>query len=186
MAFVVIYDASVLHPAPLRDLLVRAAEAGLVRARWTEEILDECFRSILARRTDLSAERLQRTRALMIEAVPGCLVTGYEGLVPNLELPDPDDRHVLAAAIRAHAQVIVTANLRDFPEEALEPFDIEARSPDDFVRNLIDLDPSVMARILRQQTGDLQAPPTSVDDVIRALEQAGLRDSAPVLGRLLE
>lgn len=184
MAFIVVYDASVLHPAPLRDLLVRVAEAGLVRARWTDEILDECFRSILERRTDLSAERLARTRALMIEAVPDCLVIGYEGLIPNLDLPDPDDRHVLAAAIRAHAQVIVTANLQDFPREAVEPFDIEARGPDKFVKNLIDLDPGTVSRVLRDQAADLRAPPRSVEEVVDALQEAGLKESAPELRRL--
>lgn len=101
MAFVVIYDACVLYPAPLRDLLVRLASTGIVRARWSELILDECFRSILAQRPDLKPESLRRTRELMKEAVPDCIVTGFEPLVNGLELPDPDDRHVLAAAIRA-------------------------------------------------------------------------------------
>jgi hypothetical protein len=121
----------------------------------------------------------------MIEAVPDCLVTGYEPLIRNLDLPDPDDRHVLAAAIRGHAQVIVTANLKHFPPEALDPFDIEARGPDEFVRNLIDLDPAAVGRVIIDQAADLQAPARSVEEVVDALEEAGLRESAAELRRLL-
>src|SRR6188474_3082006 len=121
MAFVVVYDACVLYPAPLRDLLIRIARTGVVRARWTEAILDECFRNILDHRPDLSPEKLARTRAAMNAAIPDVLVTGYESLVPAVELPDSNDRHVVAAAIRSGAQAIVTMNLRDFPGEKLKP-----------------------------------------------------------------
>ena len=130
MAFVVVYDACVLYPAPLRDLLLRLAANGLVRARWTEQILDECFRNILINRPDLNEASLQRTRDLMNRAIPDVLVTGFEGLIAGLDLPDLDDRHVLAAAIRSGAQVIVTANLDDFPTEKLSPYAIEAQHPD--------------------------------------------------------
>ena len=92
MAFVVIYDACVLYPAPLRDLLVRVAQAGVVRARWTTEILDECFRSILKQRPELQPQALVRTRELMTQAVADCMVEGYEPLIAGLTLPDPDDR----------------------------------------------------------------------------------------------
>jgi predicted nucleic acid-binding protein len=119
VAFVVIYDACVLYPAHLRDLLVRIANTGIVRARWSERILDECFRSIKENRADLSDAALARTRALMCEAVPDCLVTGHEHLVEGLDLPDSDDRHVLAAGIRANAQALVTFNLKDFPDHVL-------------------------------------------------------------------
>src|SRR5688572_6989324 len=139
MAFTVIYDACVLYPAPLRDLLIRIGSKGLVHARWSDQILDESFRNILANRPDLSPAALDRTRDLMNRALRDVRVTGYEGLIDGLTLPDPDDRHVLAAAIRAGAQVIVTANLDDFPEPALTPFAVEAVHPDDFVTHQIDL-----------------------------------------------
>lgn len=106
MAFVVLYDACVLYPAPLRDLLLRIATTGIVRARWSEAILDECFRSIAAQRPEIPPEALARTRVLMNRAAPDCLVTGYEHLIEGLDLPDLDDRHVLAAAIRANAQAM--------------------------------------------------------------------------------
>lgn len=184
-ALVVVYDASVLHPAPLRDLLIRVAAAGLVRARWTDEILDECFRSILQRRPDLSPQRLARTRALMVEAVPDCLISGYEALIPDLDLPDPDDRHVLAAAIHGGAQAIITANLGDFPPAALEPFDIKAQGPDSFVRDLIDLDADLVGRVIREQAADLQDPPRSAHHVVDALTATGLEEVTAELHALL-
>ncbi len=127
-----VYDANILYPAPLRDLFIRLAQAGLVRAKWTETIHDEWVRNVLKDNPRVSVERLARTRTLMNEAVRNCLVTGYEELISSLSLPDPDDRHVLAAAIRARADVIVTFNLSDFPVETLAGFNIEARHPDDF------------------------------------------------------
>lgn len=133
MAFVVIYDACVLYPPALRDFLFRLTRCGVVRARWSEPILDETVAAIVRDRPDLDAQKLARTKELMAKVVPDCLVTGFESLISSLSLPDPNDRHVLAAAIRAHAQTIVTANLRDFPPDVLAPFDIGARHPDDFV-----------------------------------------------------
>src|SRR5215216_5270617 len=100
MAFIVVYDACVLYPASVRDLLIRIANTGVVRARWSDRILDECFRNIAANQSHIPTAALELTRHLMTEAVPDCLVEGYEDLEPGLDLPDPDDRHVLAAAIR--------------------------------------------------------------------------------------
>lgn len=94
-----IYDANVLYPAPLRDLLVPLAHAGFVRARWTDAIHDEWIRNVCATNPGLVRERLERTRRLMNEAVRDCLVTGYEHLIDTLTLPDAEDRHVLAAAM---------------------------------------------------------------------------------------
>lgn len=105
---VVVYDASVLHPPDVRDLLIRLGVAGLVRPRWTEQILDEMVASILARRPDLDPARLHRTRTLMCQAVPDCVVRGHERLINRVNLPDPGDRHVLAAALHCGAELIVT------------------------------------------------------------------------------
>jgi predicted nucleic acid-binding protein len=119
MPLTVVFAACVLYPAPLRDLLMHLAVTDVVRARWTESIHDEWIRSVLADRPDLTREQLERTRSLMNTHVRDALVEGYESLIPGLTLPDPEDRHVLAAAIRAGASVIVTFNLRDFPADAL-------------------------------------------------------------------
>ncbi|MCD2157974.1 PIN domain-containing protein [Rhodococcus cerastii] len=127
MTFAVLYDANVLYPNVLRDVLIRFAQTGLVHARWTDRILDETFRNLGQDRPDIPSVKPDKLRELMNAAVPDCLVTGYEKLISALALPDVDDRHVLAAAIRAGAQVIVTANLRDFPDSELEQFGVEAK-----------------------------------------------------------
>lgn len=152
-SFVAVYDACVLYPAPLRDLLLRLALTDLFRARWTERIHEEWMRSVLKDRSDLSAQQIQRTRELMDLSVPDCLVTGYEGLIENLDLPDPNDRHVLAAAIRCQAGVIVTYNLKDFPQAALAGHGMEAQHPDDFVSHLHDLAPGSVCRSSRPARG---------------------------------
>jgi predicted nucleic acid-binding protein len=102
MAFTVVYDANVLYPNTLRDLLIRIAQSGTVQARWTNAILDE-MAALRRNRPDIQAEKIQRLRELMNKAVRDCLVSGYEPLIEGLKLPDPDDRHVLAAAIKAGA-----------------------------------------------------------------------------------
>jgi predicted nucleic acid-binding protein len=121
MAFVVVYDANVLYGNTLRDLLIRIAMTGRVQAKWTNQILDEMQRNLGANRPDIPPEKLGNLRRLMNSAVRDCLIEDYETLIEGLKLPDPDDRHVLAAAIRAGAQVIVTSNLKDFPAEDMLP-----------------------------------------------------------------
>jgi predicted nucleic acid-binding protein len=180
-SFVVVYDACVLYPFHLRDLLVRLAMSGLFQAKWTDAILDECFGSLRRDRSDLDPVRLDHTRQLMCTVVRDCLVTGYEPLVQGLELPDPDDRHVLAAAIRSNAQVIVTWNLKDFPASVLEAFAIEAQSPDRFVRHLIDLAPARVAQVLTEQASALEAPPISFEDLLRLLRRDGLTTAMAAL-----
>lgn len=120
---VALLDANVLYPARLRDLLIRLAINGLYQARWSEQILDECFDNLLENRPDLTQEQLARTRRLMTTALPDASVTGYEDRIAGLDLPDPDDRHVLAAAVTAGASLLVTYNLDDFPAERRSPRD---------------------------------------------------------------
>lgn len=136
MGVVALYDANVLYPNTLRDVLIRVAIAGLVRARWTDAVLDEVFQHLLENRPDLDPVRLDRTRMLMNTAIRDVLVEGYEPRVGPLKLPDPDDRHVLAAAIQAKASVIVTSNTKDFPHSVLDRYGILAQSPDAFLLGL--------------------------------------------------
>lgn len=133
MPSVALLDACVLYPAPLRDLLVHLASAGPFQARWTDRIHEEWIKAVLTTRPEL-ADKLRRTRFLMDTAIDGCLVADYEPLVADLDLPDPDDRHVLAAAIKGGAGVIVTYDLWDFPADGLAPHGIAAQHPDPFVR----------------------------------------------------
>ena len=169
-----IYDANVLYPAPLRDLLIRLAQAGLVRAKWTERIHDEWIRNVLANNPNLAADRLARTRTLMNEAVRDCLVDGYEELIDSVTLPDPDDRHVLAAAICAGAEVIVTYNLADFPGDILSRFDVEAEHPDDFLASLLDMAPGAVCSALKRQRESLRNPPKTAQELLETLESQGL------------
>lgn len=143
--YTVIYDACVLYPAPLRDLLIQLATANLFRAKWTNEIHEEWIRSVLKDRSDLTIEQLERARRLMDTAVLDCLVTGYEPLIQAIDLPDKDDRHVVAAAIHARADAVVTYNLKDFPSKILERYNLEAIHPDEFINYQIDLDESAGA-----------------------------------------
>jgi hypothetical protein len=177
MAFTVVYDACVLYPAPLRDFLLRLAQTGAFRARCTQVILDEVFRNIQLNRPDLSADRLARTRSLMVAAVPDFITEGWEGLVTGLSLPDVDDRHVLAAAIRAGAQAIVTFNLRDFPSSSLGIYGVEAVHPDEFVYDVLDIAPAAVLKTLDAQSAGLRNPPASVMDVLAALQNNGLHRS---------
>jgi predicted nucleic acid-binding protein len=174
MSFIVIYDACVLYPAPLRDLLIRLAQAGVVRARWTEQILDEVFRNVAMNRPDLQPARLSNTRELMKRAIPDCMVTGHERLIAGLELPDRDDRHVLAAAIVAGAQTIVTANLKDFPDRLLKPHGVQALSPDEFVLDLIDLAPAAVIQSVSEQARALKNPPQTLSGLLDTLRRNGL------------
>jgi predicted nucleic acid-binding protein len=179
--FTVVYDANVLYPAPLRDLLLETARAGEFRARYSAEILDEVFDSLVANHPGLEPARLRRTRALMEEAIPDVLITGHLGLVDALELPDPNDRHVLAAAIRAGADVIVTSNVKDFPAEVLAAYGIEAQHPDVFLAHLTSLRPGVVLGALERISQRLRKPPQSVPDLVATLERAGCVQTAVAL-----
>jgi predicted nucleic acid-binding protein len=183
MAFVAVYDANVLYPSTLRDVLIRVAMTGLVQAKWTDRILDEVFNSIKANRPDLDPPKLARTRRLMTTAVRDSMVTGYEPLVEALKLPDPDDRHILAAAIRARAQLIVTFNLRDFPADELAAWDVEAKHPDDFLVDQFHLDAIKVHQAVQTVADAWSSPPGTVDDVLDRLEGSGLVQAAAVLRR---
>lgn len=186
MSFTAVYDANVLYPASLRDLLIRLGQTGLYRARWTDTILDEVMSNLLAKRSDLDASRLARTRRLMCDAVADCIVEGYESLIAGIELPDPDDRHVLAAAIRCHAQVIVTTNIVDFPEHELCRYGIEAQTPDQFVLHLVDLAPATVASIVQQQADALRRPSHTFDEILDRLIHVGLKRSVAALREHLQ
>jgi hypothetical protein len=143
-------DANVLHPMVLCDLLIRLAQRGLYRALWTREILAEVVATVLRRRPDLSAELLQKRTAAMQAALQDATIEGYEALVPSLpELGA--DAHVAAAALFGQADVIVTSNIRDFPEHVLDRYGIAALLPDDFLGLQWWVDPAAVAETLVQQ-----------------------------------
>lgn len=170
--YTALFDACVLYPFQLRDLLLHLSRTDLFRAKWTNDIHDEWIRSLVKNGGDL--KKLERTRRLMDQAVPDCLVTGYERLIDSLTLPDRNDRHVLAAAIKADADVIVTTNLRHFPQAILAKFDIEAQHPDDFVVCQLDLDEAEVLAAVKRQRAALRKPPLSIDEFLRSLERVQL------------
>lgn len=172
--FTAIYDACVLYPAPLRDFLMWLGLSGRFRARWSAQIHDEWKRNVLKNRPDLTIDQLDRTSGLMDLAIPDALVSGFEPLVGGLTLPDPNDRHVLAAAIRCHASVIVTFNEKDFPAEVLATFGLEAQHPDVFIENLFDLDPAAVVAAAQRQRQQLRNPPLDVDRYLDVMLRQGL------------
>jgi predicted nucleic acid-binding protein len=177
---VVLYDACVLYPFYLRDLLVRIGMTDLVQAKWTDEIHDEWIRN-LSRNEGIPVEQLTRTRRLMDGAVLDCLVAGYQPRIPKLTLPDPNDRHVLAAAIECAADVIVTKNLDDFPQAYLNQFGVEATHPDEFVLAVLDDEPGPVVQALREQRAAYRDPALSVEEFVAALENCELEDTADAL-----
>ena len=179
--FTAVYDACVLYPAPLRDFLMWLGLSGRFRARWSPQIHDEWKRNLLINRPDLTSAQLDRTSGLMDQAIPDGLVTGYETLIEGLTLPDADDRHVLAAAIRCNASVIVTFNEKDFPAPALASYGIEAQHPDLFIDNLFDLDQAAVVAAAQRQRAQLKNPPLDVDHYLDVLLRQGLVQTATAL-----
>lgn len=159
-----VLDANVLVPAPLRDVLLRSAEAALYRPHWTDTILNEVRRAIVEHRMADQA-RAQRLVDRLRDAFPEAEIHGYEPL-QTLMANDPKDRHVLAAAVSAKAEVIVSANVRHFPEEALAPWGIVVQSPDQFLTSLLELAPARLLQIVREQAVLLRHPSLTVDQVL--------------------
>ena len=170
----VMLDACVLYPARLRDLLMHLGIAGLYQPKWSHRIHEEWCRNLLQNRIDIAPASLERTVELMNIALPDANVTGYESLIAGLELPDEDDRHVLAAAIRAKAEIIVTLNHKEFPQAVLNTFDIEALHPDDFISDLFDLNHALALEAVRRQRQSLRHPPLTVDEFLTMLLKQGL------------
>jgi hypothetical protein len=181
---VAVYDACVLYPAFLRDFLVRLAihgrREGVCRAKWTGRIHREWIRAVLRARPELR-QKLLRTRELMDRHVRGCRVQGYERWEQRLTLPDPDDRHVLAAALACVADIIVTFNTSDFPAVTLRPFGIVAVQPDTFAYQL--LDSGIVASAAADHLSSLRHPPMSSSDYVDALVRNGLPATAAAIAR---
>jgi hypothetical protein len=179
--FTVVYDACVLYPAPLRDLLMHLALSDMYRARWSDMIHDEWTRHVLANRPDLTPDQLKRTRQLMNAHVRDSLVTGFEYLIPSINLPDPDDRHVVAAALHSGASLVVTFNLKDFPADALKPYNLAAQHPDDFIMDLLDLHPASVLEAAANHRRSLKNPPKTADEYLDTLLAQGLTQSVAVM-----
>jgi len=180
---VALIDANVWYAVPVRDLLMQLALSRFLRPRWTARIDDEWTRNLLANRPDITARQVEFTKSMMIQAVPDGLVEGYEGLIDGLTLPDADDRHVLAAAIRAEAEVIVTFNGRDFPAEIARPYGIEVQHPDAFFGMLIELVPEAVLAAAHQCRARLARPALSPEDYVTVFKRQQLLATASFFQR---
>lgn len=182
-----IYDACVLYPAPLRDVLMHLALTDMFNARWTNRIHEEWIRNVLKNRPDLTREQLERTRDLMDSKVREPKVENYEALIPTLHnLPDPDDAHVLAAAIKTGADAIVTFNLKDFPASVLSQYHIEVIHPDDFIQYQIDLDTAKVCNAIKRLRAGLKRPPMTVEQYLVILKKQSLPQSVLTLAGFSE
>lgn len=183
--FKAVLDACVLYPAPLRDYLLSLAANGLYKPLWSDLIQDEWIRNLLKNRKDLTEDKLLRTVKLMNIAFPDADVTGFDEIIKSLSLPDKDDNHVLAAAIRNNADVIITFNLRDFPNDYLSQYDIEAQHPDNFIYHLIDLNQTEAIGALKNQVKRLVQPKRTEKQVLDTLESCGLEKSTERIRKVI-
>jgi predicted nucleic acid-binding protein len=173
-----ILDANVLYPAPIRDLLLNLADVGFYSPKWSDEINDEWVRNLLKNRPDLTEKQLKKTVIAMNNAFEDANIIGYENIIKHLTLPDPGDRHILAAAIKSKSQKIITFNLKHFPASKLNKLSIVAESPDDFISDLIKIDKPRATIALNNQVNKLMNPPKTAKEVLIALEKCGLRKVA--------
>ena len=177
--YTALLDACVLYPIAMTDSLMSLATAGLFAAKWSTRIEQEWIAALETRRPDLKG-KLGFRRDSMREAVPDWHVpdAAWVPLESIFELPDPDDRHVLAAAVAGHADCIVTANLRDFPVEIVSAYGIEVVDPDRFVINQWDLDPLVAMTAFKRMRARWKNPEATPENFARALEHGGLPATA--------
>jgi hypothetical protein len=168
-SFIVLLDACTVFSSPIRDTLFRAAENELYRLQLTDEIMEEVRRNLVSER-GIQEGAAQYLVDMVKASFPEAFVTQFESLIPSMPNHE-DDRHVLAAAVKCGAQVIVTENLRHFPSKVLLPLEIEAQTADDFLVHLFYLDPELMVRIITKQAEDLRKSPKTVPDLLRGLEK---------------
>jgi len=160
---------------------MQLAVTDLYRARWTADIHREWIDALLRNEPHRERATLERTRDQMNRHTRDSLITGYEPLIPSLALPDPNDRHVLAAAIVGRCDVIVTRNQRDFPSSALAPYGIETQDPDAFLCNHLNLAPGTFCGAIAKVRARLKNPPYQVDEYLAILTRQGLVATAAEL-----
>jgi PIN domain len=175
---VAVFDACILYPFHLRNIIVQAAVDRLVEARWTEAIHDEWIRSVTMRTPEIPSQRLERTRQLMNRALPRATVTGYEHHLTAVRLPDPNNRHIVAAAIAGRASLILTWNLRHFPPNELKKYGLERETPDAFLSGLYDRVPDLTVGSLSNARRNLSRTQVSISEFLDILEGQNLKSLA--------
>lgn len=185
--YTALLDACVLYPLAMADALMSLATAGLYAAKWTTKIEGEWISALEAQRPDLQG-RLANRRDDMREAVLDWEVSesAWQRCVGGLQLPDPKDVHVLAAALAGHADCIVTANLKDFPVDLVAPLGIEVIHPDRFIIAQWDLEQLTAVAAFKRMRARRQRPEASAEDFAAALERGGLPSTAQRLREAAE
>lgn len=181
--YTAVLDANVIYPVIIRDVLFWFAYYDLFTPKWSDNIFDE-WKKVMKEKGVTEAEANKRIEKAN-SAFPDALVTNYKGLIGNLKLPDKDDRHVLAAAIKTNANIIVTNNLKDFPQDYLETFGLRAKSADDFLTDIIDLNPEEAVSAFKEMVLHKKNPKFDEFEVLNQLRNAGLKDTANYLHALL-
>jgi predicted nucleic acid-binding protein len=184
--FTAFIDANVFYGARLRSLVLFVAQSKLYRARWTERVNDEWIDAVVkkAKRPSITKEALQSTRDDMNKAILDCLVENYQHIEVGLQLPDPKDKHILAAAIHCHASTIITFNLTDFPNDYLSQFNIHATHPDQFLVDAYHISQDDFIEAVRRDFSHYKYPPLTFSEYIEALKNAGVPKLAGILAEL--
>ncbi len=177
--FTCVLDTNVIYPIEIRDLILWFAHFDLFTPKWTEEIFSELER--VMRDKGVTEKDIKKRQAIMNKAFPDALVLNYQGLISSLNLPDPNDRHVLAAAIKTNANLIITSNLRDFPDAVLSKYGLAAKCPDDFLADIIDLNPAQAVKAFRALVLNRRNPDLDEYQVLDRLRKIGLRMTADFL-----
>lgn len=179
---IVVLDACVIYPAPIRDFLLHLAIENLFEPHWSNKIQDEWIRNLLIKRPDLTETALRKTVNAMNLAFPEANVITSIALEKKLVLPDENDRHVLATAIKAKANYILTFNLKDFPNNYLSKFKVMAISPDDFICDIYHNNPDSVKIAFKNQVINLRNPPIKETDLLAIFIKVGLPKIASKLG----
>ena len=183
MPFSALYDANVLYPFEIRDVLMVAARTGVFRVLWSDDILDECARNLI-KDGRATQDNMDRMFTVMKKLYPDATIMGYHNLIPSVTCA-PKDRHVLAAAIVGKADVIVTYNRKDFPQASVEPHGIEIQDPDEFVRHVLDLAPETFVDFFRDNANRRHKPPVIADEVAKHLANGMMPVSGAYILELL-
>jgi predicted nucleic acid-binding protein len=178
-----VLDTNVIVPIEIRDVLFWFAHDELYTPKWSKHIFDE-WEDVM-RRKKVNENDIKKRIAWANQAFPDAMVRNYEVLIEALILPDEKDRHVLAAAINTNANIIVTNNLKDFPEDYLSTFGLSAKSADDFLTETIDLNPKIAVNSFRKLVMNRRNPDLDEYEVLNGLRRNGLKDAASYLHTLI-
>lgn len=181
--FTVVLDTNVIYPVIIRDLLFWFAHYDLYTPKWSKHIFDE-WEDVMLRK-GVSAEEVKKRVNRANLAFPYALVSNYETLIETLTLPDEKDRHVLAAAIKTDAHLIVTNNMKDFPDEIMCNYGLKAKSADDFLSDIIDLNHDTAVAAFKEMVMHKKNPKMDEYQALGSLRKCKLIDTANYLHTLL-